>query len=127
MGFFRRFFFHSPKRYALAAAVGLALVLLYLFLHGFQLLFYYVDAFSISGSVLILLGLLGAVAYFGAFDTVGYAFQSFAAERRYKDLYEYARAKKEKRKRGELGFMALVNVGLLFLAVGVLLRLRLHP
>ena len=126
MGFFRRFVFHSPLRYVIAGMTGVALVLAYLILHGFGLLFYWMDAVSTAGAVLVLVGLLGVVSYLGAFDTVGYGFHTLAPERRYKDLYEYAAAKKKKRSRRELTFMPFINVGLVFLAVSLILRLLME-
>ncbi len=125
MTFLRKFVLHSPGVWIAAAVTGLVLAFLYLVFHGFDLLFYYMDALSLAGAALILMGLLGMTAYFGAFDTFGYAFSTFVEKRRYKDLYEYTQAKQDKRSHGELSFMPFILVGALLLAVGLLLRLAI--
>lgn len=121
MGFLRRFFFHSPARYAAAFAVNLVIALIVLFVRGFDLKIYYVDAFSAAGSVSVLLGLLLWVAAAGAFDTIGYGFSVFGGNRKYKDLYEYTVRKKEKRSRQKLTFMPYIVTGMVFILISLLI------
>ena len=121
MDLLRRLILHSPKRYL--AALGLAALLtgLRLWSLGGTLPLFWADALETAGGVLILLGLLGLVAHLGAFDTVGYAFNTFRSQRRYKDLYEYSAAKKDSRSRQPWGFMAFIAVGAVFLVAGLVL------
>ena len=57
MGFWRRWFFHSPVRYAVALVINVVIALIVLFVRGFDLKIYYVDAFSAAGGVSIFFGL----------------------------------------------------------------------
>ena len=117
----RRLFLHSPKVYAVALALGAVITALVLRSRGSLLPLWWADGLSAGGGVLILLGLLGLVARHGAFDTVGYGVSTLTG-RRYKDLYAYSEAKREKRSRGELGFMPLLTVGAAFLIAGLVVR-----
>ena len=123
MGFLRRFFLHSPKRYVSGLLLATALILLALYFRGYDRIFYYYDAFTLSGAAVFLIGLLQLVAYFGAFDTFGYGFSSFSGNRKYDSLYEYSSRKWEKRSRGELVFMPYIVVGVLVVLVGFVIRL----
>ena len=123
MGFFRRFFRHSPKGYAIALVLAAAITVLALVQRGFDLLFYYADSFGIAGGVVFFLGLLLLVSYLGAFDTFGYAFSALGSKRRYQDLADYTNAKKEKRSHEEWYFAPYITVGAVFLLVGLILSL----
>lgn len=111
------------KNYVAAFILNIALALLVLFLRGFGLRIYYVDAFSVAGFVSILFGLLVWVAAAGAFDTIGYGFSTLSAHRKYKDLYEYSLQKKEKRRRSNKAFMPFVVTGIVFLIISLLISL----
>lgn len=111
----------SWKRYAAALAFNMAVTLLVLYVRGSGLRIHYVDAFSVAGSVSILLGLLMWVASAGAFDTIGYGFSTLRSERRYKDLYEYSIRKKEKRSRRGKPFLPIIVVGIVFLVISFLI------
>ena len=124
MTFFRRFFFHSWKRYVTGLLLAAALVLWILSQKGFDRLLSYVDAFSTAGAVVFLIGLLQLVAYWGAFDTFGYGFSTFG-HKRYADLYDYTTKKMEKRRTSELVFMPFIVVGFFFLIIGLILRLSM--
>ncbi len=125
MDILNRIFRHSPIRYAVASGIALVIAFLSLLRTGFDLRIYYMDAFSVAGAAVILLGLLFMAAYFGAFDTFGYSFSMWRATRRYKDLYAYSEAKKEKRQKGGWTFMPFLVVGAVFLLLGLLLRIGL--
>ena len=116
----RRLFLHSPKVYAVALALGILLTALVLRSRGSLLPLWWADGLS-AGAVLVLLGLLGLAARLGAFDIVGYSFSTLGS-RRYKDLFAYSEAKKEKRSRSELGFMPFLTVGAVFLVAGLAVR-----
>ncbi|HBA50600.1 MAG TPA: hypothetical protein DCZ91_22950 [Lachnospiraceae bacterium] len=109
------------KRYAKAAALNVGIALLVLFVKGFNLKIYYVDAFGVAGAVSVLLGLLAWIASAGAFDTIGYGFSTFRGDRRYKDLYEYTVRKNEKRSRRKKAFLPLVIVGAVFVGISFLI------
>ena len=121
MGFLRKYFFHSPVHYGIALGINVFFVLLVLYLRGFELIIYYVDAFSVAGALSVLFGLLLLVSSLGAFTTFGYAFSAFKGERKYKDLYEYTVAKGEKQAKRKKIFMPYIIVGIFFLTVSFIL------
>ena len=125
MSFLRRFILHSPKRYLVGLLLAAALVLVSLFIRGFDHLIYYVDSFGIAGGAVFLIGMLQLVSYWGAFDTFGYSFSSFRHKSRYEDLYEYTVKKQESRRVNELTFMPFIVVGLVFLLICLILRLMM--
>lgn len=109
------------KRYAGALILNIVLVLAVLFVRGFELRIYYVDAFGVAGAVSVFLGLLSWIAAAGAFDTIGYGFSTLRSDRRYRDLYEYTVRKKEKRSRQKKTFLSYVIVGFVFLIISFLI------
>ena len=121
MGFWKRWFFHSPARYGAALALSVAVSVIVLAVRGFDLKIYYVDALSAAGGVTIFFGLLLWVASAGAFDMVGYGFSTFGGNRKYRDLYDYTVKKKEKRDRQGPTFMPYVVTGVVFMLVSFLL------
>lgn len=122
MSFFHKVFAHSWKRYLVAVLLAVAIGLLYLFLHSFEGVLFYVDAFGIGGGVTFCIGMLMLVSFLGAFDTFAYAFSTLQSKRQYKDLYEYNNAKEEKRKQSAWGFCPFLLVGLVFVLVSFLIR-----
>lgn len=120
-----RFFRHPWKQYAAAAGVAVAIMGLSLLRDGFTLRIHYYNALTMAGAVTLLLGLLLMTAYFGVFDIFGYSFSTVGTKRRYHDLYEYAEAKKEKRRHGNKFFLPWMIVGTAFLLAGLLLRIGL--
>ncbi|MBQ8815172.1 MAG: DUF3899 domain-containing protein [Lachnospiraceae bacterium] len=121
MKFLREYVFHSPVHYGIAFGLNVFLVLLVLFLKGFDRILAYIDAFSVAGSVSVLYGMLMMVTSFGAFDMFGYAFSSFRTERKYKDFYEYTVVKKKKQEGKEKTYTPYIIVGVIFLAVSFVL------
>ena len=121
MSFLRKYVFHSPVHYGVALGLNVFFTLLVLFLRGFDSLIFYVDAFSVAGAVSILFGMLLWVSAAGAFTTFGYAFSYFREERKYKDLFEYTTAKKEKQAKKEKTLMPYIIVGFVFLIVSLVL------
>lgn len=111
----------SWKKYTAALALNIFLATATLFLKGFDLKIYYIDAFSVAGSVSILLGLLVWAADAGAFDTIGYGFSVLSTKKRYKDLYDYTVHKQVKRSRKKKDFIPNIVVGILFLLISFLL------
>ncbi len=120
MGFLRRWFFHSPVRYAVALALNIIIALAVLSVRGFDLKIYYVDALSAAGAVSVFFGLLLWVAAAGAFDMIGYGFSVLGGKRKYRDLYEYTVGKKEKRSRRNMTYMPYIVTGVVFLMISFL-------
>ena len=118
----KRFFCHRPLRYLLWAGLGAVIALLSLLRSGFGLICFWVDALSTAGAVLILLGLLGLAASCGAFDIFRFSFSTLKS-RRYRTLYDFNEAHKEKRKRSEWGFAPPLALGAAYLLIGILLSL----
>ncbi len=121
----KQLFLQSPKRYIAAVVFSVLLAVVVLILKGFRLRVNYVDAFTISGAVTFLIGMLMLVWYYGAFDTFGYAFTNIFRDpgKRYKSLYDYCEIKTEKRQKGGYVFMPFIAVGLAFLLIGLLIRI----
>ena len=115
-----RLFHHSPFRYLVAFCLGAVLVLLCLWRDGFTLRMAWGNGLTVAGAVLILLGLLGVTTYHGAFDIFGYAFSSPRGPH-HKNLYEYASARQEKRRKKGWTFGPWLAIGMLYLLAGVLI------
>jgi putative flippase GtrA len=125
----KRLFVHPAKAYISPIVTCVLLVLLVLILRGFSQTINYVDAFTIAGAVTFLLGMLGMVWYFGAFDTFGYSFAALFRDKdkRYGSLYDYSEAKKEKRSKRGLTFMTFMMVGLIAVCIGLLVGIGAYP
>ena len=119
----KQLFLQSPKQYIIAGVFNIVLALIVLILKGFRLRVNYVDAFTISGAVTFLIGMLRLVWYFGAFYTFGYSFTNIFREpgKRFKSLYDYCEIKTEKRRKGGYVFMPFITVGLVMLLIGLLI------
>lgn len=121
MNFLKKYIFHSPVHYGIAAAINVFLAVLVMYLRDFDGWICYVDAFSVAGAVSVLLGMLFWVTSVGAFSTFGYAFSTFRSERKYKDLYEYTKAKQEKQTKQKKIYMPYIVVGFIFLMISFVL------
>ena len=118
-----RLFLHSPKRYIIGVILAIVLAVLFLIIRGFQYRINYVDAFSVAGAVVFFIGMFQLASFYGAFEIFGYSASSFRGkERRYKDYYEYQKAKEEKRSQSELIFVPFIVVGAGFFVVGAILN-----
>ena len=115
MTIFRRLFIHSPIRYIVSLVIGIAVSISVLAFYGWDKKIYYCDAFFASGAILVSIGALAFVSYYGGFDIFGYVFTSLRTNRRYHDLYEYVNAKNEKRKKPYFPFMPYLMVGIVFI------------
>lgn len=118
----KRIFVHSGKHYIAAVSVGLVLTLLMLWKNGFTHRIAYMDALTMAGGALILLGLLFLVARLGAFDIFAFSLTTLHGPRRYHTLYDYTEAKTAKRRKTEWTFVPYIAVGVLLMAVGFLIR-----
>lgn len=116
----KRLFFHSPIRYIIALFIAILFVLIRLFTsHGFLELLAYCDGTFIAGMILICLGGLSVVTYFGGFDIFSYNFSK--KKEGASSLYEYSQIKAEKRKNAPLHFVPYFVVGLFFLLISTIL------
>lgn len=114
---------HSPKRYIIGVIIAIVLALIFLMIRGFQYRINYVDAFSVAGAVVFFIGMFQLASFYGAFEIFGYSASSFRGkERRYKDYYEYQKAKEEKRSQSELIFVPFIVVGACFFVIGAILN-----
>ena len=120
MIFLRKVFFHSPKRYIAAAVTASAIAIVALFTRGHETLVSYGDAISLAGGAVFFLGLLFAVAFYGAFETFAYAVQNWSRKDKHDDFYEYIHRRADERKNKELTFMPFVTVGMAFFLIGSL-------
>lgn len=120
MTWFRKLFLHSLVRYIVAFAICATFSLVYLIINGWNYKIYYVDAFTVGGSISVLFGGLVLVTYLGAFDTFGYAFSTFGRNRKYKDLVDYTEKKQIKRGKNRFIFMPYITVGVIFIIVGLI-------
>ena len=120
-----------PGPYVTALIIGLVVMGLYLWREGFDRAYAYFSGLTTAGILLVLFGLLILAAYWGAGDSLGYAFtrlrethrKTADRERLAKQSYfDYLCAKKEKRSHEELTFMSYVLVGLVFLVVGLIVE-----
>ncbi len=115
--------FHSPVKYLICLVIAIAISIIVLLQTSFKYLTNYVNAFTTAGGALVFLGLLSLVTFYGAFDTMGYAFSTFRTKRRYHDLVEYTEAKAEKRRHSNLPYIPYILVGVLFICLGLLFSL----
>lgn len=122
MSFLRKYFIHSPVHYGIALGLNVFFTLLVLFLKGFDKLFYYVDAFGVTGALSVLFGMLLWVTSAGAFSTFGYAFSTLRAERKYKDLYEYTTAREERASKQKKIQVPYIVIGVCFLIISAILE-----
>ena len=121
MSFLNKYFFHSPMHYVAALVMNIVLMLIVLFLNGFDKVIFYVNACSVAGAISVLWGMLLCVTAAGAFNTLGYALSIFRGERKYQDLYEYTVAKEEKNSKQKKTYMPYIVVGIVFLLISYVL------
>ena len=123
---FRKLFLHSPVRYIVGLVLALIIGFLCLLSKGFEYRISYVDAFSVAGAAVFFMGLLQAVAFYGAFDIFGFSASSFGRkERKYKDYASYLEQKSAKRKASKLTYMPFIAVGVVFFIIGIILKVCL--
>lgn len=128
MRIFKKLFLHSFKHYMIAVGSFLGLVIIFMWLKKFNTS-NFPAAFATSGLILTFVGLLLLLSYFGAFDTLGYAFTTFKSRHRrpYKDLVEYTEVKNRSRKVKDYFFVPYIVVGLLFFVLGFVNWLFVKP
>lgn len=118
------------KRYIITIIVGAALGTLSFFLvggasaSGLELLLAFCNAFSVSGILLICIGLLVFVSNHGAFDMIAYGTQYVLGlmirkpdKSKYRDYYDYT----EKKHQNKTRFGYILAVGGAYLFVGIVL------
>jgi hypothetical protein len=120
-------------KYLITSLVGLALVILIAFTKGIlqvetqaQAMSILCDAFFAPGVLFAGFGLIVVASNAGAFDMLAYGFSLIFVllkrnikERKYKDFYEYSKAKEEKRK-GRSSIAFILVVGLVMVAISMI-------
>ncbi len=119
------------KRYLISIGVGCLIALAVMLIRNIfsetdtnQILVILNDAFFISGTCLTCVGGLVFVSNKGMFNMLGYGISTLFAvrfknlrDRKYRDFYEYKKAKEEK----QHSYAYLLLVGLAFIAVSLVL------
>ena len=119
---FRKLFLHSPVRYIVGLVLALIIGFLCLLSKGFEYRISYVDAFSVAGAAVFFMGLLQAVAFYGAFDIFGYSFSAFRGKKRkYTDYVDYQTKKRAVKSNSKLIYMPFIAVGAVFFIIGMIL------
>lgn len=109
---------------------GLLVFLLYFFINGPQNLFGSCNASLITAAFTLIPFAIFILNYFGTFDLMIFGFYSFGwmfspskRERKYKDLYSYNLAKKEKRNNSAKIFVPFGMSFTFYLAVAIILEI----
>ena len=121
----KKLILHSPKHYIAAAVIALALSTVAFFTRGGGAFVPFIigDALSIGGMIVLFLGLLFMVAYFGAFDSFSYAFRNWTRVDARSDYLSFMNNRRDERRQGRLTFMPFIVTGLFFILAGALLML----
>ena len=115
----QRLFIHSWKRYLIVTGLAAVIVLLHLYLKGFDIIINYINGFFISGFALICFGGLSLLNYFGAYDFISYAFYRKKASQPYQ---EYLAAKETKRKNNNLACGPYFGIGILLVIISIVIQ-----
>ena len=120
----RKIFFHSPIRYLVSVLIGIILALLDVFFDkGFSSIVSYSNGTFISGFMLICIGGLSIVNYFGGFDIFSVMFAKRDQYGHKPTLHEYSVSKAEKRKKYPYVFVPYFTVGAILLIVSAILTI----
>lgn len=120
-----RLFLHSWKKYLILTIVGLVILLINLSLHDFVYLLNYISGLQIAGFVLILVGGLSLLNYYGAYDFWSYAFTRRGKNGKNGSVYEYSEEKRSKRSKLKLPFGPYFLTGTVYLLLSFLLYIWL--
>lgn len=107
----------SSKRILIIHIVDIIMILLVLFIRGFDQAIYYCDAFFIAGLLMICFGGLSFVSNCGAFDIFGYSFKTVGTKlsgnpnKEYQNLSAYVESKKDRRLKEKFNFVPYLLVG----------------
>lgn len=109
--------------------LGIIIFLIFYFLNGPQSIVGAANASLIAMAFLAILFFFPLLSYFGTFDFMSFGFYSFGwmfvpkGNRKYKDLYSYSTAKREKRKNAPKTFIPFGISFTLFLLVSIVLEI----
>ena len=115
--FLSKLFLHSWKKYIILTVVGLLILLVNLLLHDFTYLINYISGLQIAGIVIILVGGLSILNYFGAYDFWAYAFMRKGKNGKKPSVYDYSEEKRLVRSRSKWPFGPYFIIGFLFLII----------
>ncbi|MGN1294919.1 MAG: DUF3899 domain-containing protein [Bacilli bacterium] len=116
----KKLFFHSPIRYIIALVVALVFILIRLISsQGFTEIIAYCDGTFFAGMVLVCVGGLSVVSYYGGFDIFSYNIMK--KKEGVSSLYDYSQIKAERRKNAPPYYMPYFAVGIFFLLISAIL------
>ncbi len=120
----KKIFFHSPNRYLFSILIGIILAILNIFFDkGFSSILSYANGTFISGFMLICIGGLSLVNYFGGFDIFSIMFAKRDQYGHKPTLHEYSISKAERRKKYPYVFTPYFIVGLILLIISAILTI----
>ena len=121
---FKRLFIHSPYKYLVCLGIMLIIPVIYNLLRNeWDLIINYMDSFFLAGLVLILVGMLSIVDYFGGLDIFRYIFIKRNPDGSKKTLYDFSEGRKEKIKDDKYRFTPYMVVGVISILISVIIRL----
>lgn len=108
----KKFFCNFPGHYLAACILAVAVGLFRYFTlpEGLILSYLWYEVLSVSGYVVVLVGALFTVSYYGAFDLFGYVFSTERSK--YKNYVDYSEQKYVKRAREGYFFVPYYVVGI---------------
>ena len=129
------FFLENWIRFLVAFILGIAIMIIYMFLQTLQIsestgqalypwdkLFYYQNGFFISAVVLFGIGILAIVGNFGAFNIFSYYFRRKKKENGYKEnYYEYSERKRLEASSRKLIFLPYFILATIYLITAFVL------
>ena len=110
---FKKLFIHSPARYIVSVVILVGVLIAYNSINGWGHLVNYSNAFFISGGILIALGLISMVDYYGGYNIARYIFVRRDPDGKRKSLAEYNEDRKEKLKHKEFRYFPYLLLGIL--------------
>ena len=116
-------FLHSLVKYIIIAMLAVIIVLGNLLMNGFNYYHYYVDGVQIAGLVIIFIGGLSMLGYYGAYDFWGYTFSKKQLDGRRIDINEYLEHKRIKKRSKHLPFPPYFLCGIIILIISFIMLL----
>lgn len=125
----RNIFFGNIKKFLIIFLISIIIFIGIVASRGFGLIISYCDGCFITGFIMLAVGCLSALTYFGAFDTFGYSayalgemFRRKTSEnKKYQDLIDYTEQKRLKRSNKRYSFVPYLENGVFFILAAVIL------
>ena len=123
-----RYYLSKPIGKTVAITIiSILAIIIYVIFSGIKSIVSYCDAFFVCGAILICLGMLSLVTYYGVFDIFGYSTSYVyngmkkGSVQRYKDFHDYIQQKTEKRKKKKYNFLPYLAIGIVYIIVAAIL------